>query len=78
MMIKSSLFAAEEREAKLNKLGDVLQDLEEHIIFRGDYRLPEELHLVVESVIFHRKLKTMFTEKEQSICANFGKYYCQM
>ena len=32
-MIKQSLFAAEEREAKLNKLGDVLQRLEEHVDF---------------------------------------------
>lgn len=32
-MIKQSLFAAEEREAKLNKLGDVLQLLEEHVDF---------------------------------------------
>jgi len=35
MMIKSSLFAAEEREAKLNKLGDVFLDLEEHIDFKA-------------------------------------------
>jgi len=33
MMVKTSLFAAEERESKLNKLGDVLQDLDEHIDF---------------------------------------------
>jgi len=32
-MVKSSLFAAEERESKLNKLGDVLQSLDEHIDF---------------------------------------------
>ena len=32
-MIKGSLFAAEEREAKLNKLGDVLQILEKHVDF---------------------------------------------
>lgn len=32
-MIKESLFAAEEREAKLNKLGDILQILEEHVDF---------------------------------------------
>ncbi len=32
-MIKESLFAAEERETKLNKLGDVLQILEEHVDF---------------------------------------------
>ncbi len=32
-MIKESLFAAEEREAKLDKLGDVLQLLDEHIDF---------------------------------------------
>lgn len=29
-MIKESLFAAEEREAKLDKLGDILQVLEKH------------------------------------------------
>lgn len=33
MMIKSSLFASQEREMKLNKLGDVLQELDEHIDF---------------------------------------------
>jgi hypothetical protein len=32
-MIKESLFAAEEREAKLDKLGDVLQVLEKHVDF---------------------------------------------
>jgi hypothetical protein len=32
-MIKESLFAAEEREAKLNKLGDTLQLLEKHVDF---------------------------------------------
>jgi len=32
-MIKESLFAAEEREAKLNRLGDVLQVLERHVDF---------------------------------------------
>jgi len=32
-MIKESLFAAEEREAKLNKLGDTLQLLEQHVDF---------------------------------------------
>ena len=33
MKIKESLFAAEEREAKLNQLGDVLQLLERHVDF---------------------------------------------
>jgi IS5 family transposase len=32
-MIKESLFAAEERETKLNKLGDILQVLEKHVDF---------------------------------------------
>lgn len=32
-MIKESLFAAEERETKLNKLGDALQILEKHVDF---------------------------------------------
>ena len=32
-MIKESLFAAEEREARLNRLGDVLQLLEKHVDF---------------------------------------------
>jgi len=32
-MIKESLFATEERETKLNKLGDVLQILEKHVDF---------------------------------------------
>jgi hypothetical protein len=32
-MIKESLFAAEERETKLDKLGDVLQILEKHVDF---------------------------------------------
>lgn len=32
-MIKESLFAAEEREAKLDKLGDILQVLEKHVDF---------------------------------------------
>jgi IS5 family transposase len=34
-MIKESLFAAEEREAKLNRLGDVLQAMEKHIDFKA-------------------------------------------
>ncbi len=34
-MIKESLFAAEEREAKLDKLDDVLQVLEKHVDFGG-------------------------------------------
>lgn len=33
MTIKTSLFAAEEREAKLDQLGDVLQVLEQHVDF---------------------------------------------
>ncbi|WP_407081629.1 hypothetical protein [Methylomonas montana] len=32
-MIKESLFAAEERETKLDQLGDVLQILEKHVDF---------------------------------------------
>jgi IS5 family transposase len=32
-MIKESLFAAEERETKLSKLGDILQVLEKHVDF---------------------------------------------
>ena len=32
-MIKSSLFAAEEREEKLNKLGDALRVMERHVDF---------------------------------------------
>lgn len=32
-MIKESLFAAEQRETKLNKLGDILQILEKHVDF---------------------------------------------
>jgi transposase, IS5 family len=32
-MIKESLFAAEERETKLNRLGDTLQLLEKHVDF---------------------------------------------
>ncbi|MGZ8930652.1 MAG: IS5 family transposase [Methylosarcina sp.] len=34
-MIKESLLAAEEREAKLDKLGDILQVLEKHVDFKG-------------------------------------------
>lgn len=34
-MIKESLFAAEEREAKLDRLGDVLQVMEKHIDFKA-------------------------------------------
>ena len=34
-MIKTSLFAAEERETKLDKLGDILQKLEEHVNFQA-------------------------------------------
>ncbi len=34
-MIKESLFAAEEREAKLDRLGDVLQEMEKHIDFKA-------------------------------------------
>ncbi|MBM4206437.1 MAG: IS5/IS1182 family transposase, partial [Gammaproteobacteria bacterium] len=32
-MIKESLFAAEEREAKLDMLGDILQVMEKHVDF---------------------------------------------
>jgi hypothetical protein len=32
-MIKTSLFADQEREAKLNKLGDALRLLEQHVNF---------------------------------------------
>lgn len=34
-MIKDSLFAAEEREAKLDRLGDVLQVMERHVDFKA-------------------------------------------
>jgi transposase, IS5 family len=34
-MIKESLFAAEERETKLDKLGDILQVLEKHVDFKA-------------------------------------------
>lgn len=34
-MIKESLFAAEEREVKLDKLGGILQVLETHVDFKG-------------------------------------------
>lgn len=34
-MIKESLFAAEEREAKLDRLGDILQVLENHVDFKA-------------------------------------------
>ncbi|KQV47460.1 IS5 family transposase [Duganella sp. Root336D2] len=34
-MIKTSLFADQEREAKLNKLGDALQVLEQHVDFKA-------------------------------------------
>ena len=34
-MIKESLFAAEEREAKLDRLGDVLQVMERHVDFKA-------------------------------------------
>ena len=34
-MIKDSLFAAEEREAKLDRLGDVLQVMEQHVGFKA-------------------------------------------
>ena len=34
-MIKTSLFADQEREAKLNKLGDALQVLEQHVDFEA-------------------------------------------
>lgn len=33
--IKGSRYAAEEREAQLNRLGDVLQVMEKHIDFKG-------------------------------------------
>ena len=32
-MIKTSLFADQEREAKLNQLGDALQVMEQHVDF---------------------------------------------
>ena len=34
-MIKESLFAAEEREAKLDRLEDVLQVMERHVDFKA-------------------------------------------
>ena len=34
-MIKESLFAAEEREAKLDRLGDVLQVMEQQVDFKA-------------------------------------------
>ena len=34
-MIKESLFGAEEREAKLDRLGDVLQVMEQHVDFKA-------------------------------------------
>ncbi len=34
-MIKESLFAAEEREAKLDRLEDVLQVMEQHVDFKA-------------------------------------------
>lgn len=34
-MIKDSLFAADEREAKLDRLGDVLQVMEQHMDFKA-------------------------------------------
>lgn len=34
-MIKDSLFAAEEREAQLDRLGDVLQVMERHVDFKA-------------------------------------------
>jgi len=34
-MIKTSLFAADEREAKLDKLGDILQDISGMVDFAG-------------------------------------------
>lgn len=34
-MIKESLFAAEAREARLDKLGDILQVLKKHVEFSG-------------------------------------------
>ncbi|QXP88699.1 hypothetical protein [Methylococcus capsulatus] len=34
-MIKESLFAAEEREARLDRLGDVLREMERHIDFKA-------------------------------------------
>ena len=38
-MIKTSLFADQEREAKLNKLGDALQLMEQHVDFAGSVAL---------------------------------------
>ena len=34
-MIKESLFAAEEREAKWDRLGDALHMMEQHVDFKG-------------------------------------------
>ena len=34
-MIKESLFAAQEREAKLDRLGDVLQVMEQQVDFKA-------------------------------------------
>jgi len=34
-MIKTSLFADQEREAKLNELGDALRVLEQHVDFKA-------------------------------------------
>ena len=37
-MIKTSLFADQEREAKLNQLGDALQVIEQHVDFALAHR----------------------------------------
>jgi hypothetical protein len=44
-MIKESLFAAEERETKLNQLGDVLQILEKHVDFAALAAAIDSVHM---------------------------------
>ena len=40
-MIKESLFPAEEREAKLDKVGDVLQLMEKYVVFKALAAVPD-------------------------------------
>jgi len=59
-MIKESLFAAEERETKLNKPGDVLQVLEKHVGFASlaasiDKAAPRPSERKVDVSPFQRK-----------------------
>ncbi|MBK4739280.1 hypothetical protein JJB74_32220 [Noviherbaspirillum sp. DKR-6] len=75
-MIKTSLFADQEREAKLNQLGDALQVMEQHIDFAA---LAAEIDLAAPRPSRERggrppfPTELMVRSAEKSVCQRFVK-----